>query len=105
MSKTKEYDMQALGHCHCSAVVKKTEDWVEMDVCKCKDGWFAVYDHWGDGGYLDDKGKGERWVAKFQREDDAYLFVYRKLKDVHGELLIASGAGCPNVFLKEFGEG
>ena len=98
----KEHDMEVLDHCHCSAVVKGTEDWVEMDVCKCNDGQFGVYDHWGDGGYLDEKGDGEKWVAKFLREDDAYLFVYRRLRDVHGPIIPCVGAGCPNVFLKEF---
>jgi hypothetical protein len=101
---SKEHDMEVLNHCHCSAMTISDKDMVEMDVCKCKDGWFAVYDHWGDGGYLDENGKGEKWVAKFLREDDAYLFVYRRLKDIHGAISPMGGAGCPNEFLKEFDE-
>ncbi|MCK9593662.1 MAG: hypothetical protein M0Q91_16795 [Methanoregula sp.] len=103
---SQENDMNVLDHCHCSAVIKNPEDqnddWVEMDVCKCKDGQFAVFDHWGDGGYLDENGEGEKWVAKFLREDDAYLFVYRRLRDIYGKITPCIGAGCPNKFLKEF---
>lgn len=94
-----ELDMEI--HCHCTAVVCSTDDLVEMDVCKCKNGWFAVFDHWGDGGYIDDDGDGERYVAKFLRESDAYLFVYRRLRDIHGKIKPCVGAGCPNNFLKE----
>jgi len=99
--KPSEIDMQILDHCHCSATVIDENgmmaDMVEMDVCECADGWYAVYDHWGDGGYEPDT-----FVAKFKDEDDAYLFVYRRLRDIHGQIVPHSGAGCPNKFLQEF---
>ena len=97
--KSREHDMKVLDHCHCSATAPDG-DMVEMDVCECEDGWYAVYDHWGDGGY-----EPQTWVAKFLKEDEAYLFVYRRLADMYGKIVPWAGAGCPNEFLSRFAGG
>ena len=88
-----EHDMKILGHCHCS-VITKDDDMVEMDVCECSDGRFAVLDSCGDGGYEPDT-----IVATFEKEDDAYAFVYKRLRELYGDITPMSGAGCPNEFL------
>jgi len=70
-----------MTHYHYSAITKDGK-LVEMNGVVCADGWFGVYDHWGDGG-----NEGDRHITKFKTQRDAFLWVYDKLKRIHGEII------------------